>query len=581
MEVVFANVALKFLFLGLLSSTCRGVATYRQCPTSPLDGVEMGVELDAPLDWYQAQRRCRDDGGHLATVSTGEDLACACNALMGSSCTVSSRVHVGMNSFDKLGTFRWPASGNALQPHAVNATGSNLVRWITGTPSSSADSRCGFWESLVSGTGIGNGVCTQPLPYLCQRNRPRTRIRGGFDAILPACNDRSFYYRSLGLTRNESAEFCQANRGMLARSSAANDVCILRLLRSLGRPQLPIWTRRGCDVNTGAAILTDDCLIRPDGDTGTTRHPEFGQSEPRPFVCEMYPDCTGNTHDCHAQAYCSQLPGQEYQCTCTVGFTGDGRTCVEIPGTTPMTEQAAATTMRGTDSAGAGGVATMGGLPASSTVAGGGDEDEDPSSASSSMIPVFAGIAAGVLLLLFLSVVIAVVVRRRRRRLSKDTNGGNSGAGSSNDRQTLGNSAYDSLDGKTEPPAFDNLRYHGDISKAPLPASPPPKSPSTTDEREAVYEVAKSPEPVYEKCDKKPDSVPVNHPNIYNVLHGDVVIGRNGAQPGDDGPPISQPGQPRPNSEHYHKLQHTGEERTSAEGNTMYDSVPVKAAMSR
>ena len=109
---------------------------------------------------------------------------------------------------------------------------------------------------------------------------------GGFDAILPACNDRSFYYRSLGLTRNESAEFCQANRGMLARSSAANDNCILQLLRSLGRTQLPIWTRRGCDVNTGAAISTDDCLIRPNGGTGTTRYPEFGQSEPRPFVCE-------------------------------------------------------------------------------------------------------------------------------------------------------------------------------------------------------------------------------------------------------------------------------------------------------
>ncbi|GAB5545702.1 MAG: hypothetical protein SangKO_054620 [Sandaracinaceae bacterium] len=44
-------------------------------------------------------------------------------------------------------------------------------------------------------------------------------------------------------------------------------------------------------------------------------------------------ECAAGTHDCHAQATCTNQPGS-YVCTCMPGFTGDGRTCTEgsLPG---------------------------------------------------------------------------------------------------------------------------------------------------------------------------------------------------------------------------------------------------------
>ena len=40
-------------------------------------------------------------------------------------------------------------------------------------------------------------------------------------------------------------------------------------------------------------------------------------------------ECAANTHDCHLNATCNNTIGS-FNCTCNLGFSGDGRTCSKL-----------------------------------------------------------------------------------------------------------------------------------------------------------------------------------------------------------------------------------------------------------
>lgn len=46
--------------------------------------------------------------------------------------------------------------------------------------------------------------------------------------------------------------------------------------------------------------------------------------------CADINECSEGLHDCHANASCTNLTGS-YSCACKSGYTGDGKTCAEIP----------------------------------------------------------------------------------------------------------------------------------------------------------------------------------------------------------------------------------------------------------
>lgn len=57
---------------------------------------------------------------------------------------------------------------------------------------------------------------------------------------------------------------------------------------------------------------------------------EPGYSCPAPgSACVDDDECTAGTHDCHADATCTNTPGS-FECACDAGFAGDGRTCDDI-----------------------------------------------------------------------------------------------------------------------------------------------------------------------------------------------------------------------------------------------------------
>ena len=64
---------------------------------------------------------------------------------------------------------------------------------------------------------------------------------------------------------------------------------------------------------------------------------EIADTMQTPSVCKDVDECMQETHNCHTNADCFNLPGT-FQCRCKAGYQGNGRSdCVEVTTQPPET----------------------------------------------------------------------------------------------------------------------------------------------------------------------------------------------------------------------------------------------------
>ncbi|XP_069674759.1 hemolymph lipopolysaccharide-binding protein-like [Periplaneta americana] len=141
--------------------------TVRAPPTQPQpgDGYEqllppgLGLyKFHKALDtWYNAEMICVKEGGHLLVLSSDKEFA-VLKKKWDESGVGGTYLHIGINDFDKEGTFV------TVTGDPINKTG--YVKWLPGEPNSGNTANCG--AVTREGNYVDSG-CSNRFSFFCKK----------------------------------------------------------------------------------------------------------------------------------------------------------------------------------------------------------------------------------------------------------------------------------------------------------------------------------------------------------------------------------------------------------------------------
>ncbi|XP_078584393.1 uncharacterized protein LOC144866701 [Branchiostoma floridae x Branchiostoma japonicum] len=170
-------------------------------------------------------------------------------------------------------------------------------------------------KNLVNGRFPKNTVCT----WSCLHGCVRSAKKGG--ARTRTCKGRPGVWKKLAGKKYQKAKGLQCNC-----ASCTNDFG--------GFPVVPGIAAHDCE-NTGQTTFPfgSHCVFSCDPGFALGDDPEMlclnGRWVAENAVpCTDIDECAENTHNCHADATCTNTVGS-FTCECNEGFEGDGVTCTE------------------------------------------------------------------------------------------------------------------------------------------------------------------------------------------------------------------------------------------------------------
>lgn len=142
---------------------CVLLESWVQCPATNREMIFIALRMD----WMSAEKECQYHGGHLATLRTPMDGACARRAIQARKvCDMKTcgRFWVGLNNLNGGATWRWTAAYNTQE----NDT-QGMGVWSPGEPNNPQYQHCGTWDARF---GASDDVCGFPERFICERRYP-------------------------------------------------------------------------------------------------------------------------------------------------------------------------------------------------------------------------------------------------------------------------------------------------------------------------------------------------------------------------------------------------------------------------